>query len=143
MPVLTVATERSVALRMVLTTRSASAPARLNSLDRLGRVGLDDSANEVMRASSASATDLVREFDMLVDRVDAADPQVLEAADRLAERTFGLAGDVGDGTFGGVGDLNERALGGTGGVVERCAAVDRIGFAAWWRTAPCGFPSAR
>src|SRR5712675_450748 len=50
--------------------------------------------------------------DMLVDRIDAADPQVFEAADGLAERTFGLAGDVGDGAFGRVGDLNERALGG-------------------------------
>ena len=61
MPVLTVATDRSVALRMVLTTRSASVPARPNSWTASFEFDLMDSANDAMRTSRASATDLVRD----------------------------------------------------------------------------------
>ena len=61
MPVLSVATERSVALRMLPMTRSASVEARLTTCTASVEFVLMVSANEVMRPSSASATDLVRE----------------------------------------------------------------------------------
>ena len=106
MPVLTVATERSVALRMLVTTRSASVLARLIDLRGLGRVDLDGFRKRRHAGIEGLGHGLGPRVDMLVDRVDAADPQVLEAADDLAERTLGLAGDVGDGALGRIGDLN-------------------------------------
>ena len=62
------------------------------------------SANDVMRRIERLGHGLGPRVDMLVDGVDAADPQILEAADDLAERTLGLAGNVGDGALGGIRD---------------------------------------
>ena len=62
MPVLSVATERSVALRMPPTTRSASVEALPMTCTASVEFCLMVSANEVMRPSRASATDLVREL---------------------------------------------------------------------------------
>ena len=113
---------------MPVTTRSASVLARLIDLRGLGRVDLDGFRKRRHAAIEGVGDGLGPRVDMLVDGVDAADPQVFEAADDLAERALGFAGNVGDGAFGCVGDLRQRPLGGAAGVVERLRRGDRIGL---------------
>ena len=90
---------------MPVTTRSASVEARPTTCAASVEFGLDGLGERRHAAVERVGDRLGPRVDVLVDRVDAADPQVLEAADDLAERTLGFAGQVGDGALGRVGDL--------------------------------------